>query len=496
MRRLAVLLVALLSAAFPSASADPGVTADELLDLVGGQVSTHVVILVDTSASMATGGRYGYVTAAVEGFVAALGPADTASVIPFDEAAGTTCHASPGDPTLAGCVPHGPPTGSYTDIGRAIAAALSDAEAHPGSIVVLVSDGDHEPTDSSEYPAPPSATAPGWQGLRARAAALSDVTAYALPLAGSSGVNALDVVFPGARTLTASSPADLQTELATVTEPRRRAVTQQRLAADAHPTVTATWVGAPVNGESGHGTATLRLRSGATHVPLTVTLTRLRAAGHPIQADLPAPVTLAPGAAADVAIPLTWRPPAEEGLWRRTAGMSSTLTLSATVGTPWAGALRDLRIDVRPGLAPPEPLRLTWNRDLGWTGTARTVGVLLAIVLVAASTTAGRRSWRRRYPAPTGKVRARPLFGTEWSDPLPVGRLAAIRRRSAAGFPGTVVIRYRGVRDTPGGTREPVYVIHYTPPPTRDRRPAQDWSHCRPGASILVNGTLFTHENP
>lgn len=471
------------------------VTADDLLDTVGGEVTTHVVILIDTSGSMARDGLYSNVTAAVEGFVAALGPHDTASVIPFDEGPGSTCRVTPADPSLAGCVPAGPPAGAYTDIGRALAAAVADAAAQPepGAVIVLVSDGDHDPAAGSPYPAPPSATAPGWRDLRADAGVLPEATAYALPLAGSTSVDTLDVVFPGARTLTASSRDEIQEELRSVTQPRRRATVERRLAEDARPAVTASWVGdGTVNGQSGQGTATLRLRSSAVLVPLTVTVTEVRAAGYPVQARALAPVTLAPGGTVDVTVPLTWRPPQAAGTWRSDATLSSALTVSAAVGTPWSSALRTLRIDVRPEFTAPPPLRLTSVRDLGWTGAAYTVVLLLAVPVLAALAIGlwrGRRAWRRRHPVPSGVLLARPLFDTSWSEPLPVGRLAAFR--TPAGLPGTVVIRYRGVRR--GDVWEPVYEVRYTPPVAPGEPARPDWSYCQPGGSVLVNGMLFAH---
>ena len=127
-----------------------------------------------------------------------------------------------------------------------------DAQDVPGAVVVLVSDGDHDPPDGSDYPVPPSATAPGWKELRAKAALLRDVTAYALPLAGSTSVRTLSVVFPGAQTLTPKSSAQIQKELRSVTLPRRRAIATEALAADARPRIAATWVGdGLVDGKAG-----------------------------------------------------------------------------------------------------------------------------------------------------------------------------------------------------------------------------------------------------
>ena len=87
-------LILAATAVLPSAPGAPGgdddpATTEDVLDAVSHDVATHFVILIDTSGSMARNGLYGNVRSAVVGFGSALGPADTVSVIPFDEGPGT-----------------------------------------------------------------------------------------------------------------------------------------------------------------------------------------------------------------------------------------------------------------------------------------------------------------------------------------------------------------------------------------------------------------------
>jgi hypothetical protein len=367
-------------------------------------------------------------------------------------------------------------------------------------VIVLVSDGEHDPPPDSPFPVPPSSTAAGWRELRARAAAVPDVSAYALPLSGTTSVGVLDVVFPDARTFTANSPAKIEGLLRTVTDRRRRAVAAQRLGADARPQVTASWVGdGTVDGSSGHGTAVLRVHSGAALVPLTIGVDDVHVDGYPVHATRPAPVTVDPGGTAELAVPLAWAPPPEAGAWRRSASLDATLTVGAGIATPWVDGLRDLHIDVQPDMAGPGPLRLTSVEHRGWTRKALTVGGVVAVALLAVlvlGLLGAFRRWRRRHPAPTGVLRARPLFGAEWSAPLPVGWLASMSARGKVdGLPGKVAVRHRGVRRNDRNHRQPVYRITYTPPPAPGAPSRSDWSHCMPGGSVLVNGMLFVHDD-
>ena len=133
-------------------------------------------------------------------------------------------------------------------------------------------------------------------------------------------------------------------------------------------------------------------------------------------------------------------------------------------------------------------------------GSAARVVALLLTALVLAAVAAGlwlaTLAWRRRNPAAQGVLRARPLFGDGWSRPLPIGRFSSSRATSeVSGLAGSVSIRAKGLRRTAGGLWETAYLIRYTPKPDAGEELHPDWSYCRPGGSILVNGVLFVHED-
>jgi len=269
------------------------------------------------------------------------------------------------------------------------------------------------------------------------------------------------------------------------------------LEVDAQPQVTASWVGdGSVDGGSGGETATLRLRSDASRVSLTVDVTDVRATGYPVRALAPEPVVMEPGGIVDVAIPLEWQPPPEEGTRRRNVILVADLTVAAEVGTPWSDALETLRIPVQPAVTAPPPLRLTSEESQGWSGAARTVALvaaLLVLAVLAAGLWLGALAWRRRNPAPAGVLHARPLPGRvveAVSDPpVRVQDPGRDGRRAAGGVdPGPRAAPGPG-RAVGAGVPHPLHAE----PRCREERPHPDWSYCRAGGSVLVNGMLFVH---
>lgn len=100
-----------------------------------------------------------------------------------------------------------PDDGAGTDIGRALQAALDRLErpgSHQVQVLVVVTDGQHQPTDGSRYG---STSGPAWDALRQRADELAErhtlrVFGVGLGTRGSTDIDLVGRVFADAQTVT------------------------------------------------------------------------------------------------------------------------------------------------------------------------------------------------------------------------------------------------------------------------------------------------------
>lgn len=216
-RTLLAVVVAILLGAVSPASAQDSITLDDLYDLYEvADIPADFVIALDTSGSMSDGEDplYPRVVDALEALVEAIPEGDHVSLLTFDEAVTREFEGDLDTSSRAQVIPQLPPSaeGGATDIGTALEASLSRLErprAARVQVVLLLTDGSHQPPDGSPYPQ--SLDAPAWQELRDRAAALQAdrrVTAYGV---GLSGGGATDVE-PLRRTFSGAEIVDLPPE--------------------------------------------------------------------------------------------------------------------------------------------------------------------------------------------------------------------------------------------------------------------------------------------
>ncbi|MGD7733499.1 VWA domain-containing protein [Propionibacteriaceae bacterium G57] len=315
----------------------PVARADALSDLAATlnitPEPTGYVVLVDTSVSMQSDGRWGRVRSALGALAGQFGSDDVVSLITFDNGVTSTWEAtSPTSSEMLAKLPS-KPTGTQTDIGAAIdagVAALGKTARQVGAIVLLT-DGQLDAAPGSKYP---TATSPSWQDLKARAASVSkdkQIGAYAVSVGANTDAGLLTQVFPKA---SVSTPTDITAYLAGI----NREITKTRiglaLADDLSAPVTVTLDQAKVSGTT--LTATARITSTAKKVPLTATLGGVNPGVPGGTATMnPATLELAPGATAQATITITGMKP---GVGKQ--------AITVNLASPWQAELAAAELKV------------------------------------------------------------------------------------------------------------------------------------------------------
>ncbi len=459
-------------------------TSDEVYAALGvDQVSAGYVVLIDVSKSMRDGGRYEQVKRSLRAFLAALAPDDRVTLVTFADSA-RVVHDGPAgrspDPLIAKL----PRTadGRYTDIGAAIEASvrqLSSAGTPQIATVVLLTDGRHDPPVGSPYP---FAQGYGWKQLAGTVRSLrkTALSAYAVPLTGSTGAPLLATVYPGARILAPTSINRLGAQLEQPKAGARAAKARSLPAADATRGVEVSWPVDPGRLGAGRTRLQVRLRSTTTKVPLVVGHLAVRSDRSDVRVSVPdGPVELPAGGTATVPVTVDWDAGPRRAAPLSTATATTTLTLTGEVGSPWADVLTgQLGMSFTP--------RLDGGATRGTLSAQRgsidrwIAGAVLLLVLVAA----GRWARRRRLgPDLSGTLDVRTPDGGERQLPL-TGRRVALTADSA-GLPGYGEVT---ASRTSIGSAQVRLVIGYSQDGTTAGRQV---GTCGPGESVELSGATF-----
>ncbi len=382
-----VLAAALLVGAGPSAAFAAGVSrVDIFKTLKVDQVSGDVIVLVDTSASMKSGGAYGQVRTALSVFLKALSPKDHLSLLTYDVAPAIRYSGTIGNGQAAVRQLPAVPAGQRTDIGAAIEAALNELgrpDAADVATVILVTDGVQDPPVGSKYP---SASRGAWSTLRRRAVAIGrnrTVKAYALGIGGKrTDAAVLKSVFPEAA-LVALPSNQLGPYFDRVKEEARIAKAQQVLGTDLNGMVRATWQIPQLDLSSGRADVKLTLSSTTKYIPLVVARMNPSVQGLPGSiAGLPPGAELSPGQSRSYDLSLTWRPPEELRIGKRAVQKTGTLSVAGAVTSPWTQVLdRDLGLSFAPSLESSNGgFSASGLVGIGWV-TASAIAALVLVLL-------------------------------------------------------------------------------------------------------------------
>ncbi|RAO19871.1 vWA domain-containing protein [Micromonospora noduli] len=459
--------------------------SDEVYAALGvNKVAADYVVMVDVSRSMRDGGRYEQVRRALRSFLAALAPDDRVALVTFADSA-RVVHDGPvgrAPDQLVAKLPRSA-DGRYTDIGAAIETSLrllAREGVPPIATVVLLTDGRHDPPVGSAYPFEQGYA---WNELvrSGRSLKKTSLTAYAVPLTGSTGAPLLARVYPGAKLLAPTSIDRLGDQLEQPKASARAAKARSVLGDDVSHGVQVVWPAGAGRLGAGRTRLEVRLRSTTTKVPLVVDHLLVRSDRPDVRLSVPGgPVELPAGGTATVPVTVDWDagPRRVAPLARVTA--DATLTLDGEVGSAWAEVLTDeLGVDFAP--------RLDGGRTRGALSAQRgSIGWWsLGAALLTAMAVAG---WwgrgRRRHPALAGTLRLRDASGGE-RDLALSGRRTAITADST-GLPGygEVTAHRPSV-----GASEVRLVIGYS----RDGSVAErEVGTCGPGETVELGGVDFT----
>jgi VWA domain-containing protein len=481
------LLAGLLAGAAASlpAAADPSAGRDAIYAQLGvDQVVADYVILVDTSASMTAENRYGAVRSTLLPFLRGLSGTDRVALYTFDSLPRLRFQGDAHNPAaVVAALPFGPNLDGSTDIGAALDSALKrleQADSADVATVVLVTDGAQDAPATSGYR---QVGSPAWTALAQRAGSLGGktVNAYALPIGTADGARLLSQVFPQANVLDAGAVQDVGPYLDQAKEATRRSKAASKLADDIGHGVTVRWE-IPSRLDFTHGSPTVRavLQSTTARVPLTVSGLAVRSS-NPTVAGRAATeaVSLAPGATADIDVRLSWEPDAGLLPVRRTQRKAVDLTLTGTVGSPWAAVL-DPVVPLRiPEALPGSPAGVTATAETGlsWVlPVAIAVAALIVLLLCLAA-------YRRRRPYMPGALSISAVGADRELAHIPLNRRRPLEL-GGSGLPGSG--RVRG-RRAPGGTVE----VSYTPDGSEQRRVS---TLLRPREPLILSGLTFVHQ--
>ncbi|MFG1917482.1 VWA domain-containing protein [Micromonospora sp. NPDC048898] len=460
-------------------------SSDEVYAALGvDQVAADYVVLVDVSRSMRDGGRYEQVRRALRSFLAALAPDDRVALVTFADSA-RVVHDGPAGRAPDQLVAKLPRSadGRHTDIGAAVETSLrllTRGDAPPIATVVLLTDGRHDPPVGSAYPFEQGYA---WNELTraGRSLTKTSLTAYAVPLTGSTGAPLLARVYPGTRLLAPTAIDRLGDQLEQPKASARAAKARSVLGDDASRGVQVVWPAGAGRLGAGRTRLEVRLRSTSTRVPLVVDHLVVRSDRPDVRLSVPdGPVELPAGGTAVVPVDVEWDagPRRVAPLARVTA--DAALTLDGEVDSPWAEVLTDeLGVDFAPRLDG-GPTRGTLSAQRGSIGWWALGAVLLAALAVAGWWGRG----RRRQPALAGTLRLRDASGAE-RDLVLSGRRTAITADST-GLPGYGEVT---ARRSSVGASEVRLVIGYS----RDgSAAAREVGTCGPDETVELGGVGFT----
>jgi hypothetical protein len=473
--------------ATPAASADqPGgpTKSDIFAQLHVDEVPADYVVMVDTSGSMATDGRYGTAIQALTGLFDALSTEDRVALYTFDSSVNPAYlgpSMSPAD--ITGRLP-GQPTGGATDLGRVISVALDELQrqdAAPVANVVFITDGDHDAPAGSPYA---DLSAPAWEVLRQRANTTNVpmVSVYAVPLGDqTSGADVVKSVFTGATVLDPGSVQSLGEYLGRSKDRVRIEKARTVLAPDIGRTVAATWDVGPA--KDGTADVTVTLTSKTEHIPIDVDKLRLTADDAAIRLDQPDPhVVIAPGGSVQVDGSVHYRPSSGFPI-ERTSSTDAVLTLSAAVSSPWTEVLKpeiDLRVD-GPLTTSSKPVALSREVGSPWllpTGVA-------TLVMLAAGTFLVFRL-RRQVLSGTLVVYSGDQETTIAQVPLSGSRM----RLTANELPGSGLVRpVRSIWPRRNGHEVELKISYSGVPGTQ----SDVTRRCGSGGTIILGGLFFSH---
>ncbi|HZN73970.1 MAG TPA: vWA domain-containing protein [Micromonosporaceae bacterium] len=474
---LPLLLAVGLAPAKPAAAEPP--TLDEIYRQLGvDDVSASYVVLIDTSLSMKAGNLYAEVRNSLRQFFAALAPGDTLTLVSMAEDARVIWEGAVGtspDDIAAKLPPE--PTGTYTDLGAGIAAAVNALEARrdqPIASVVLLTDGQHDPPPGSAFPFTEGFA---WQQLAQRAVRLEQlVTPLAIQLRGVNGATALKRVFPSAQVVKPHAIDQLTARLAEPKETVKAAKARSILGDDLRSSVVVEW---PATLDS--PSATVRLRSTSRHLPVEVSDLVVHTDSAGVQVTVPpGPFILAPGASTAVVLTIAWD--ARPMSWRpiETVRRPYQLRLSGKVGSPWAPVLAaQVGVTAEPSLAGTDVSGTVLEQRGSSTWWLATAGLLVALLLLGM-----RLRWVRLHPVPSGTLVATPLDDTQSGGSIPLRSRRVAILASSLGISGTGSVsgRRRGIRS------EQVLSIAYSKDGTGTGRAVGD---CPAGGSVDMQGVRF-----
>jgi hypothetical protein len=361
----AVLLGAFLAAAGATAPAawatvEPATAAAVAAGLGANNIPAALVILVDTSASMAPpGGLYPDVYKQLPKFLTALhkqDPEDQVSVVEFSDKSDTQVIYNWGPPQDFSPPPN-PHFSVGTDIGYAFQLALSQFDSAPKNAliddVLLLSDGGMWAPDDPTYDGGQGYSAPGWAKLRQRVQGLP-VTGYGLPLASNPSLTsdlgqALTEGFGSQQAMLSSNYSDLAGEMVAAQQKIMDSRVATAAAHDSGRGVQVRWSGAGVvngmvqlNLAAGKADPSLTLTATTSRVPLEVQDLHVSVSGfpEPINGTVGGDISLSAGQQVTVPLQLSWKP-----VNNSTQIWSGTITLTATVGSPYNDAIRGYYLD-------------------------------------------------------------------------------------------------------------------------------------------------------